>query len=150
MQHLAQLSSSQADMSEDINIISDHIKVVMEMLQHVCVVFWRPTPLSSMTGSDRHKPKQQSLLTALHQLSKRSGGSFPDLLPELILNRGEVDRIGKYAVCRTLTADIWEGAYLRNEKVAICALGALNCDQRTLQVRQQHDRRNSILGLISF
>ena len=78
-----------------------------------------------------------------------SGGPLLDLLPELILNRGEVERIGQYPAGSSTTTDIWEGTYLGKVKVAIRTIRALKCDQKTLQARHSF-RRNSTFGLISF
>lgn len=60
--------------------------------------------------------------------------SSQSLLPSMNLKRGEVRRIGQYAVKGTGAADIWEGYYLNEEKVAIKILRAVHCDDQTLRV----------------
>jgi hypothetical protein len=60
--------------------------------------------------------------------------SSQSLLPNMNLKRGEVRRIGQYAVKGTGSADIWEGYYLNEEKVAIKILRAVHCDPQTLRV----------------
>ncbi|KAG2146626.1 kinase-like domain-containing protein [Suillus clintonianus] len=59
--------------------------------------------------------------------------SSHSLLPNMHLRRGEVKRIGQYAVKGTGTADIWEGYYLNEEKVSIKILRAVNCDHQSLR-----------------
>ncbi|KAG0705465.1 kinase-like domain-containing protein [Suillus ampliporus] len=59
--------------------------------------------------------------------------SSHSLLPNMNLKRGEVKRIGQYAVKGTGSADIWEGYYLNEEKVAIKILRAVHCDPQTLR-----------------
>ena len=67
-----------------------------------------------------------------------SGGPLLDLLPDLILNRGEVQRIGQYPAGSSTTTDIWEGTYLGKVKVALRTIRALKSDQKTLQARHIH------------
>ncbi|KAG2152023.1 kinase-like domain-containing protein [Suillus cothurnatus] len=59
--------------------------------------------------------------------------SSQSLLPNMNLKRGEVRRIGQYAVKGTGSADIWEGYYLNEEKVAIKILRAVHCEPQTLR-----------------
>ncbi|KAG1820388.1 kinase-like domain-containing protein [Suillus subaureus] len=59
--------------------------------------------------------------------------SSQSLLPNMNLKRGEVKRIGQYAVKGTGSADIWEGYYLNEEKVAIKILRAVHCEPQTLR-----------------
>ncbi|KAG2348679.1 kinase-like protein [Suillus weaverae] len=59
--------------------------------------------------------------------------SSQSLLPNMHLRRGEVKRIGQYAVKGTGSADIWEGYYLNEEKVAIKILRAVHCEPQTLR-----------------
>lgn len=59
--------------------------------------------------------------------------SSQSLLPNMNLRRGEVRRIGQYAVKGTGSADIWEGYYLNEEKVAIKILRAVSCEPQTLR-----------------
>lgn len=60
--------------------------------------------------------------------------SSQSLLPNMNLKRNEVKRIGQYAVKGTGSADIWEGLYLNEEKVAIKILRAVHCEPQTLRV----------------
>jgi hypothetical protein len=54
------------------------------------------------------------------------------------LKRGEVKRIGQYAVSGSGTADIWEGYYLNEAKVSIKVLRAANCEPQTVKVNLYH------------
>jgi serine/threonine protein kinase len=55
------------------------------------------------------------------------------LLPEFNLNRGEVTRIGQFAVSGSASTDIWEGLYLGREKVAIKVIRSVTSDPRSLK-----------------
>jgi len=64
--------------------------------------------------------------------------SSHSLLPSMHLKRGEVKRIGQYAIKGTGVADIWEGYYLNEEKVAIKVLRAVGCEPQTIKVNFNH------------
>lgn len=75
-------------------------------------------------GDPRHNMLQRNL----HYFQRESG----DLLPDLELKRGEVRRMGKYAVGGSNAMDVWEGIYLDDEKVSIKVMRAVHSNEKNM------------------
>ncbi|KAH7903719.1 kinase-like domain-containing protein [Hygrophoropsis aurantiaca] len=75
-----------------------------------------------------HDPSH-GLESNLYHVQKTS----QSLLPNLNLERGEVRRLGQYAVGGNTVMDIWEGIYLDEEKVAIKILRGVHSDPKSVK-----------------
>lgn len=111
---------------------------------------------NGLTGKRADDPSRQKAEGELYELSTK----YNELLPNLQLNRGEVERLGSFPVDGTFTMDIWEGRYLMHQKVAIkiirAAISDKNSDRRfQREVKIWHeiwkkDLGNHILPFLGF
>ncbi|KAF7301447.1 TKL/TKL-ccin protein kinase [Mycena indigotica] len=116
--HLTNLENSQSLIHEAMQAQREDTRQLMSMMQ-------------TLMG--------QNITTAEHQHSGLPSNLFDlqthsqELLPDFHLRRGEVIRLGQFPVSGTPAMDIYEGLYLRRQKVAIKVVRAVNSDERSLR-----------------
>jgi hypothetical protein len=137
IEYLSEIQNSQAITNEALADASTKLTIIMSFMQEV-VPHTRSTDGLSLIQrlqalgeiTNRSSRAHNGLQSNLYEITLQSG----ELLPDFNLKRGEVTRIGQFAVSGNSTMDIWEGLYLQKEKVAIKVIRAVHSDPKNLRV----------------
>ncbi|KAF7433209.1 hypothetical protein PC9H_005159 [Pleurotus ostreatus] len=116
--YLAEIQNGQQLTQQDIMQNTELTRQLMGMVQQLM-----------QKSNEDHDRTFSGLSSNLHQLQVHSG----QLLPDLNLKSGEVQRVGTHPVSGSAAMDIYEGLYLQREKVAIKIIRAVNACEQSLR-----------------
>ncbi|THV03284.1 kinase-like protein [Dendrothele bispora CBS 962.96] len=121
IEYLSEIANQQEILRLTMDGTHDSVKQVKQMME-----MFQSTMNENKHVADR---THVGLSSNLYQLQFQSN----EILPDLHLNSGEVQRIGQFPVSGTAAMDIYEGLYLGREKVAIKVVRAVNSNESSLR-----------------
>ncbi|KAL0949596.1 hypothetical protein HGRIS_009644 [Hohenbuehelia grisea] len=118
MEYLAEIQNSQQISSSAVAEDRETLRKMMGMMQQLLT--------ENVEARDR---TSAGLSNNLYDIQSKSR----ELLPDMNLRSGEVQRIGSHPVSGSAAMDIYEGLYLGREKVAIKIIRAVNSNEQSLR-----------------